>query len=106
MLHNLLERPLDGTKNGWHMDWYKRFVTEYLKKLHDTVEILETLRAELSQLSQESHAKFFFVFQANVIRRSYKTLYIPYSLFNYSLFITGINYGSLHTSIKFISDNG
>ena len=32
---------------------------DYIKKLHETVEILETLLAQLSQLSQESHAFFY-----------------------------------------------
>jgi hypothetical protein len=60
---------------------------EYIKKLHETVEILETLLHQLSQLSQESHANFSMSITSGYHPDTPKSLVITYIFFIYSLLI-------------------
>lgn len=69
-----------------------------IKKSHDTVGTLDTLRLNCANCVKSAMQIFLCQFQANSIRRRTQSLVIPYILFNHCLIITLTNMAKFTTS--------
>ena len=103
--HNPKEYPVllffVGMTNGKITALYKKLSMECIKKLHETVEILEILWAKCLNCLKNLMQIFRMFITAGLYPATPKRLYIHYILFNYSLIINSTNYGSLYSNYRF-----